>query len=393
MKSKLTITLTFLFIAALFGWLLRLAAAGYISFNYKHFLHTHSHVALLGWVYNACLILTYESVLKKTETKTEKWLFGLTQISILGMLFSFPFQGYAFYSILFSTLYIFISYGLIVDVYKQTRRFLSTSNYYLKWGGFYLFLSSIGPFALGYFMAKDMGGTIWYPLSIYWFLHFLFNGFFLFTIFGYAAKKIESKTTQLKALKRAFYWMNSSVLPLFALSVLWTNPNWYFYAIAGIGAILQIIALYELAAYRALFSIENKWAKRILQLALIAYGLKLIFQVMGAIPAVQTFINATTPFTVIGFIHLVMLGFFSLGLYGIFIKEKYLTINTAFKVGILLFIVGIIGSEILLFGQGLSAYFFQYALPNYSELLLWVSSLLPIGIGLSLFGLLPKSST
>ena len=392
MKPKITITLTFLFIAALFGWLLRLAAAGYISFNYKYFLHTHSHVALLGWVYNACIIITYENVLKKTATKTGKWLFGLTQISILGMLFSFPFQGYAFYSILFSTLYIFISYGLIVAIYKRTRHFLSTSNCYLKWGGFYLFLSSIGPFALGYFMVKDMGNTIWYPLSIYWFLHFLFNGFFLFTIFGYVAKKAETKTHRLKALKRAFYWMNSSVIPLFALSVLWTNPHWCFYVIAGIGAILQVIALYELAAYRTLFNLENRWTKRILQLALIAYGLKLIFQVTGSFPVVQTFINATIPFTVIGFIHLVMLGFFSLVLYGIFIKEKYMLLNALFKVGISLFILGIIGSEILLFGQGLSAYFFQYALPNYSNLLLWVSSLLPLGIGLSLLGLLPKSS-
>ena len=41
---------------------------------------------------------------EKQETKKYRYLFFLIQIAVLGMLFSFPFQGYAAVSITFSTL-------------------------------------------------------------------------------------------------------------------------------------------------------------------------------------------------------------------------------------------------------------------------------------------------
>lgn len=361
--------------------------------HYKHFLHTHSHIALLGWVYNAALIVIYHLILDQKKSKRERFLFWGTQVTILGMLFSFPFQGYGLYSIAFSTLYILISYGVTFDLFGRARKSNLISDSYLRWGGIYLFLSGIGPFLLGYFMAKDMGDTIWYNLAIYWFLHFLFNGFFLFTVFAYLAKKIETKASDLKPLKQAFQLMNFSIIPLFALSTLWTEPHIALYFISGFAALLQIAALYKLYGYKNLIPKKTiRLIKFMFICIAIAYLLKLTFQLMGSFSWIQSFINSTQSFTVIGFIHLVMLGFFSLFFLVVFIREKLMNVGRIMQTGILIFILGIITSEFLLFGTGLTVYSSGFMIANYSTLLMLASGLMPLGILLILWGYLSHST-
>ena len=176
MKAQIKISLIFLTLAASMGLILRLIQSGFPPMNYKYLLHTHSHVALIGWVYNGAFIII-SNLLGVQNNKGFKRLFWITQLSIIGMLFSFPFQGYGAISITFSTLYVFCSYYLVVLIFRHTSdESKSTKSRFLRWGSIYLIASSIGPYALGYFMAKDMGDSIWYNLSIYWFLHFLFSG-------------------------------------------------------------------------------------------------------------------------------------------------------------------------------------------------------------------------
>src|SRR5687768_12768603 len=69
-----------------------------VEMNYKHFLHGHSHLAFLGWVFNALYIsLIYAYI--PAQVKRYHVLFWLLQVAVLGMLISFPIQGYKAVSI------------------------------------------------------------------------------------------------------------------------------------------------------------------------------------------------------------------------------------------------------------------------------------------------------
>ena len=377
MKNKLRITLIFLLIAALFGLTLRLMHANTMFYNYKYLLHTHSHIALLGWVYNAALIVLQYFIFKENDRAFNR-IFWISQITFIGMLFSFPFEGYGLFSITFSTLYLFSSYYLVYELFKQSK-FLQ-SRYamrFIQWGGVYLVLSSIGPFALGAIMANDMKETIWYKLSIYWFIHFLYNGFFVFIVFAYLLHRFEN----LKNQKRIFQLMNFSVIPLFGLSILWTKPAFPFYLLAFLGAILQFVAFSFPIGNWKLFELKNKGLSfKLFGIALFAYGLKMIFQIGASFDSVQTFLNNTVSTSIIGYLHLVMLGFFTLFFLAVFIQHRFLKINGLLKTGIWLLIIGILLSESLLFGQSIGNYFLKTTIYNYNDWLFLASAIMPVGI-------------
>ncbi|WP_424964365.1 hypothetical protein [Ekhidna sp.] len=373
MKSYVRISLVFLTLAASMGLLLRLMQSGIPLMNYKYLLHTHSHIALIGWVYNGAFIII-SNLLGVEHNKGFMRLFWITQLSIIGMLFSFPFQGYGAVSIAFSTLYVFCSYYLVVLIFRHTSdKPKSTKSRFLRWGGIYLIASSIGPYALGYFMANDMGDSIWYNLSIYWFLHFLYNGFFLFVVFAYLVRD------NFPNRKRIFILMNASLIPLFALSVLWVDPPALMYFLSGIGALLQLIVFAYLIKGMD-YKITHSFPSMLLRLALIAYGLKLVFQLAGSTPQMQEFINNTVPYSVIGFIHLVMLGFFTLFLLSYFFRNEWIRLTRLLKFGTWLLIIGIVLSEGLLFGKAVLTQLSILWLTDFFPTLTAVSSLMPIGI-------------
>ncbi|MEM8566408.1 MAG: hypothetical protein AAGF85_08090 [Bacteroidota bacterium] len=373
MKSQVQVTLVFLVLAASFGLILRWIQIGAIFHTYKYILHTYSHIALLGWVYNGVYIICAQYLLPRKD-KHFKRLFWVTQITIAGMLFSFPFQGYGPISITFSTLYLFCSYYLVYFIFKQMD---SNKSYFafLRSGGVYLILSSLGPYALGYFMANDMDNTSWYNLSIYWFLHFLYNGFFVFGILAFLLKNEEKKLT-----RTIFLWMNASIVPLFALSALWIFSSVVIYSAAFLGAAFQGAALYIYVKSKNFNFMLLKRSGLMLALCFFAYCLKILFQLIACFAPVQKFINTTVPFTVIRFIHLVMNGFFTLALLQIFYQQKLLPSSWTTRWGNYLLILGLILSEALLFGQGLLSYSGLRIFSHYFLILSVVSVLMPIGI-------------
>src|SRR5699024_12019900 len=101
-------------IAALLGLFMRYTSISDIGFpfTYRYITHAHSHVAMLGWVYLALFILIVHHFSSGRQTKYRR-LFWLTQVSAIGMLCSFPFQGYGAVSITFSSLHVLASYSFI----------------------------------------------------------------------------------------------------------------------------------------------------------------------------------------------------------------------------------------------------------------------------------------
>ena len=380
------IALHFLIFSAFAGVILR-----YYNFtpvaglNYKFLMHTHSHVALLGWMHFAITVALVREFLPG-ESKKFNNIFLLTLLSVLGMMFSFPFQGYAFVSIFFSTLFLIASYWFVYDFYKifKTTANSSIAAKFLRWALFFLVISSFGPWALGPIMVFGKSHGTLYNLSVYYYLHFLYNGFFVTAVFGILLKWLDNRGIKYSGQRalRFFQFTVYPIIPAYTLSMLWINPPIWIYLIAGLAALLQLLGLYYgwpiLTIY--LRNIKNKFFQFIFSLVLIAYSLKLAMQVFSAYPLIADYVYETRMFTAIGYLHLVMLGFLSLFMLTYFIRTNVYRDNSIAQVGLIIFLAGLLVSEVLLFFNGILLTRTGASIDNYGQWMFLASLLMPIGL-------------
>ena len=231
------VPLLFLFIGSVLGVFLRLQfIAPTAGANYMFFLHGHSHVMFLGWISNALFIAFVHNHIDTTALRPFKNIFLTIQALIVAMTISFPIQGYGFYSILFSTLHTFCFLVFAILFFRSTRNDNSQSVWYARVSLIFFAVSTIGPFSLGYLMANGLGHTNWYYYSIYFYLHFQYNGFFLFGVFSIVLHLLEEKKVGLDPQRVRLYGKALAILcvPTYFLSVLWAKPGFSFNAIAGI---------------------------------------------------------------------------------------------------------------------------------------------------------------
>lgn len=392
-KKWVRLSFIYLILVGLLGCLLRLIFFFPIEgVNFKYFLHGHSHLAFLGWIFNAffaALIFVYIPA----GIKKYRLLFWLLQVAVLGMLITFPLQGYAAASISFSTLHILLSYWFagkfLMDTSKKRLKSIPISLIFIRWSLFFMVLSSAGPFALGAIMAKGLGGSDLYQLAIYFYLHFQYDGWFSFAVFGLFFWILEFYHIPFRIrYARIFLWlMAGACIPAYALSTLWTKPELAVYAIAFAAATLQVAALIYLARIikESRYRIANilfPWVRRLFIFAYASFVIKIILQFASAFPPVANLAYEVRNFT-IGYLHIVFLGFVSVFLIGWFIQTKMISVSrTISKTGIVLFLIGFVVSEVVVFLQPSLFMLGLGIFPAYFQTLFWVSLLMPLGIGL-----------
>ena len=195
------VALLYFVLAASFGILLRYLQTSFIGgLNYKFLLHTHSHIALLGWVYIA-LILAIVNSIRFSEPNLNnagfRRILWFTNITVVGMMISFPVQGYGVVSITFSTLFLFASYWFVGWFFANVKsKPLTIGAKFIRSGLIYLVISSFGPWALGPIMVIGESHSDWYYMAIYFYLHFLYNGFFVMSIFGLVRNRLSTVERQ-----------------------------------------------------------------------------------------------------------------------------------------------------------------------------------------------------
>lgn len=389
------LSFVYFIIAGCMGAFLRLQLFSPVAnINYKYFLHGHSHLAFLGWAFNALFVALLYAYLP-AQVKRYLVLFGLLQVSVIGMLISFPLQGYAAISITFSTLHIFLSYAFAYQFFKDIRRetFIqekhALSMSFIKWALFFMVLSSLGPFALAAVMAKGLASSPLYGLAIYFYLHFQYDGWFTFAVFGLFFWLLESNSiTYNSVLGKYFLWMMiSSCLPAYALSALWIHPPLWVYMVAALSAIVQVIALCILIGLffpirKNIRQLLNNQIFNLTTFAGIAFSIKNILQLLATIPAIADMAYRVRNFN-IGYLHLIFLGFVTVFLIAWYAQQGFLHLNRKLaKVGVSLLMAGFVGSEACIFLQPL---FFKYnwgAIPFYHPMLFIFSVLMPAGISL-----------
>jgi len=395
-KIWIKISLFFLMTTALLGFIIRLIPLqSFIPSSYFYgILQSHSHTGFLGWVF---MILYY--LLLKIFGKNSIYLnrksniiLSLLAFFILGMTISFPTTGYGIFSITFLSLFLIFSYYALFYLYKNIDSTLKNTISYkflLSAILFYL-LSSISPWLLGPIIAKGFKKTALYYNDIFFYLHFLYNGFVTFSIIALFFTKIELKNLKNKIFRNNF----KNALILFVVgtllnyseSLLWNKPNIIIYIIAFISSILLLTGLYYLSKiYEVSYSNLNKNSKYLAKLALSMFFLKTLLQLFQSFPIFSELSYVLKSQFIIGYIHLVTLGFITSSIIVYLIKAKLLEVNKLFNLGIVLFIIGFVLTEVLLFLQGVLLWSnITFLTSNFALLMLISSTFLFFGF-LALF--------
>lgn len=385
------IALADLLVAALIGCVLRAIYLVEIPFvRFKPLLHAHSHVALLGWVFIGLMVFLLDDAPDARTWRRRRVLLWCVQATVLGMLFSFPVQGYGPVSITASALHMIMSYLLVREAWTATLDWSAAGSRMLArlaLGGFVL--STVGVWAIGPLLAAGLFGTEAYYWSIQFFLHFQFNGWAWFAALALWSRWAEQQgaATPLDPFTVRL-WVVSTLLS-FALAIAWSERHWSIIAVNSAAVLLQLWAGWRTgkairSAQAQLMDRAPLWAWRCVTYALIVMGIKVMMQAAVAFPPVAIMAFTIRNY-VIGFIHLNMLGAITLMLFAMALLRGWFT-STAVpvRVGLSLFTSGLVLTEALLFLQGTLFWAGLGMLPGYHATLLGFSLLLPAGIAVLL---------
>jgi len=403
-QKGIRIALVNLFTVALLGVIMRYKIAYSIPFiEQKNFLHAHSHFAFAGWITQALMTLMIAWLAKSSHEnifKKYKWLLAGNLISAYGMLLSFPWEGYGIFSITFSTLAIFISYAFAFlfwkDLNKQSTK--NVTHYWFKAALVFSVISSLGAFTLSYLMANSISHPNWYLASIYFYLHFQYNGWFFFGCMGLLSTYLVNYGIAHSALRKSFWFLCGACIPAYFLSALWLSIPLWVYIIVVAASVAQLVGWAILVKQMSInksnlfkaTAVQTRW---LLLLSGIALSIKLLLQAASTIPSLSDFAFGFRP-VVIGYLHLVLLGIITLFIIGYCKIENLIFANRIANAGILIFILGIILNELFLLIQGTS-YMNFIAVPYINQLLLAAAICMATGLAFLVTGLgkgiVPKS--
>lgn len=375
---------------ALLGSILRYKIAFSLPFiDQKHLLHAHSHFAFAGWVSQILMCLFLYALKKDTiewENKIKKFekIFFLNLITAYGMLISFAIQGYALYSIIFSTASIFVSYWFAVSVLpliKESNIHPITKKYFYA-SLLFNVLSSIGPFSLAFMMVSHMANQDYLLGAVFYYLHFQYNGWFLFVIFGTLNEQIAQHTDNFEFKRNFNVLLIAAIMTLF-LSVPWIDKQ------NMLGIVIFAIVIMQFLVFISFLRnttegngppllLNNKIKiplKRIVTFAILIKG---ILQVLILVPSLDQYAFGLRP-VIIAYLHLVLIGVVSFYIFHYLIRERILLMSKNLNKGLLIFLFGFILNEIVLVLQGLS-WLNIVGLPLTNETLFLAAILMFVGL-------------
>lgn len=352
----------------------------------KHVLHSHSHFAFSGWITQCLMVLMlhYLSTQQLPNLSARyRPILILNLVSAYGMLVSFILQGYAFASISFSTLSVFTAYAFAWMYWKDLNQLPGKSHSTLWFKAALVFnvLSSFGAYALAFIMVNKIGDQKLSLSSIYYFLHFQYNGWFFFACMGLFFSKIKM---QLSTPSNKIFWLFAiSCIPAYFLSVLWAAIHPLLYWIVVLASLTQTIGwvFFLRMIHTQRDAVQNafpKSARWLLGLSLAACSIKIALQLFSVIPSLSTLAFGFRPI-VIGYLHLVLLGVITLFLIGFIVASEILQTNKGRFAGIVIFVGGIFFNELFLMAQGIGA-ITDVMVPNLNVILFFVALIMFSGI-------------
>jgi len=285
---------------------------------FPYWLHAHSHLMFLGWLFNAITLGFVTCFIPEPSQKSYYRLLILLNVLVVGMFFTFPLQGYGRYSIIISFSHTLIALIFGWQFFRDTReRKTELPVRFARWAFVFFLLSSLAPVAIGVLSANGQGQSQLYYLAVYFFLHFQYNGAFTFGALALFYHLLASKAIPIdeKSAQRFVTVFWTTCVPAYVLSALWIQPGWVWNAVGLLIALAQFIGFWFF--WR---SIRAAWIDRanyfslpaqvVLGVVFLSFLLKLLLQFLSAFPPVALLAYEVRYF-VIAYLHLVMVGFLS----------------------------------------------------------------------------------
>ncbi len=357
-------------------------------FNQKFLQEAHSHFAFTGWITHTLyflMVTLFRTNLSSINEKIYRILIFANLFCAYGMLVSFSFQGYGPISIFFSSLSILTGYVFSYFALRDAVRLPPEhpGKNWIKAAIWFGILSTIGTIILTHMMATRQYNQTTYLGSIFFYLHFQYNGLFLFACMALFMDRIKHFILNPKHVRYSFWLFFLSGIPAFFLSTLWADLPVWLYVFVVLAAVLQVIGWWFFI--RLLWSNIEKlkllFPKPALILFLVvalALTFKLLLQLGSTVPAISILAFGFRPI-VIAYLHLVLLLIVSVFLLTFMYGTSLLNQNRNSRVPLKVFVAGVILNETVLTIQGIAGFSYT-VIPYVNEMLfaiafvLWGSS-------------------
>jgi hypothetical protein len=368
-------------IVSIFGVLMRLKVVFEIPFlAQKHLQLAHAFFAFNGWVSYTLLWLLSDWLIQRGSEKVAHWkVMCLGQWALSWLLLTvYLIKGMGYWSFLAESVMLAWLLFWSFTLFTENRRLLknSPSNSWFYPALAFLVLSGSGTLILfWHYMHRTLSMQI-YLSGFYSFLHFQYNGWFLFgalTLVQHYFIKKDYFGPRIQPLA----WL---ALPGVLLSLLWFPlPSW-LHVVALIVAIAQLYFWFRwfkenLTSLLNLYYSRKQPIRFLLVIAFLAVTIRMFFQLLSTIPALEKAAFSFRPI-VIAYLHLVLLGIFSSFLLFWLFRIKAIPETLLSRLSIQLFLGAFIMTEIVLAIQGFAS--FSYTeLPYIPEILLLITFLYP----------------
>ena len=350
----------------------------------KYLQEAHSHFAFTGWITHVlfCLItILFRKNLGLIKERRYHLLILLNLLSAYGMLFAFAAQGYGPVSITSSSISQLTGYVFYYFAFRDANRLPAghPAKNWIKGAILFGFLSTLGTLVLSRMMITRAYDQEVYLGSIFLYLHFQYNGWFLFSCAAIFMDKIKTSIIQDRKAKWMFWSFFLAAIPSYLLSLLWIPLPTWVYGTAILSTILQMMGwLFFIQLVRLHWgAIKPLFSRNIWQLFLtvgLAMTVKLFLQLISTIPAIHHLAFEFRPI-VIAYLHLILLLIISVFLLSFLHGSGILKQTKTSMFFLTVFVGGIIANEIVLATQGILAISYTI-LPFVKEMLFGVSFLM-----------------
>jgi hypothetical protein len=368
-------------IVAMLGFILRTKILFPINFiDYRNMLTAHGNFALTGWIGFVLMNFLVFLILPADRSSAKKYSFLFTLLFFFAwaMMLGYALAGPTKIALIFCFAYITTTYAFTI-IY--IRDILNTGiSKFIKLlciiSLLSLVLASSGAIALALMYMGLWKIPVSYRDATYIFLHFQYNGFFTLAMGAVYLHFILQKTGSLpSSLKKSVYLVSIATIPSVFLSLLYYEKT-SFYVIGIITGIMLLAGAYYFLSYLASKQIKpalsHSIARALWIMAAVSFILKNIMQV-GTLTPIGHAVYSDRP-VIIGFLHMVFLGFGSFFILGILANEGYFSRNQKlYKIPLLVFIVGVLLNETFLMIQGVEI-LLKTNNPLYNWLL-WVAAI------------------
>ena len=350
----------------------------------KHLQEAHSHFAFYGWITNVIyvLILNYmHKINAQIDLKKYEKLIVVNLIASFTMLGAFLYGGYFWASIAGSTVALLCSFVFFFFFVRDAKKIQDSSKFWFLAGLFFAVISSVGVFNLGYMMMSKTATQDLYLASEYYYLHFQYNGFFIFSCIGFllfSMKQAGSGISE-KQNKLIFWLLFVGCVIGYGLSVLWMKMPVSIFAVIVVATIMQTIGAVLLFVFikKNWTNLVLKWSpmhRFVLLYAGFAFAVKIALQLGSTIPALNQFAFGFRN-VVIAYLHLVLLMCIATFLVNQILATHYFTITNKLLMGFKLLLLGIFLNELVLGLMGVFS--IKYiSIPFANEMLLGISVLM-----------------